>query len=109
VAPTLSSVRGEPAGRATERARTRRLTFGPFRLAEDSDLMPTFVDQELVALTRRAFGIPAGTYGTVIGVDPDARTVVVSFVDKACRPVGVERVPEGWLRRADPHVCLDDS
>jgi hypothetical protein len=40
-------------------------------------------------------------------VDPDARTVVVSFVDKACRPVGVERVPEGWLRRA--HVCLDDS
>ena len=39
----------------------------------------------------------------------DARTVVVSFVDKARRPIGVERVPEAWLRRADPHVCLGDS
>lgn len=71
--------------------------------------MAAFVDQELVALTRRAFGIPAGTCGTVIGVDPDARTIVVSFVDKARRPVGVERVPEAWLRRADRPVRLEDS
>ena len=71
--------------------------------------MTTFIDQEFVALTRRGFGIPAGTCGTVIGVDPDGRTVVVSFVDKARRPVGVERVPDVWLRRADPHVCLDDT
>lgn len=71
--------------------------------------MATFDDQEFVALTRKAFGIPAGTCGTVIGVDPEARTVVVSFVDKARRPIGVERVPEAWLRSAGARVCLDDS
>jgi len=69
----------------------------------------SFDDQDFVALTRKAFGIPAGTCGTVIGVDPEARTVVVSFVDKARRPVGVERVPQVWLRSADRNLCLDDS
>jgi hypothetical protein len=28
-------------------------------------------------------------------------------MDKARRPIGVERVPEAWLRTADRDVCLD--
>ena len=85
----------------------RRLDRYPWR--NGSITVSGFEDQDFVALTRKVFGIPAGTCGSVIGIDREARTVVVSFVDRSRRPIGVERVPEAWLCTADRDVCLDEG
>jgi len=54
---------------------------------------------DVVELTRELATIPKGTQGTVVLVYPGGKQVEVEFVDQAGETLGVESVPEHFLKK----------